>query len=471
LWIGSRKLFGSDSSLGWHYNASFIAQHASLPRQKRRIPMKHRSFRAQSIFYFLLILSSPAMWGQQQPGNWRVDGTWTDTSSTCGGSTYTLRQTPDGTIQSVTIKVSCNGGRITGYGAGSGMTWKNATTLGWSYRYSSHTPELIETGVSELVFAADGKTARLTTHDNAGNSGTSVLVLAPNTSTKFPAPASTLSSNLRVNGTWTDTSSTCGGSTYTLRQTPDSTIQSVTIKVSCNGGRITGYGAGSGMTWKNATTLGWSYRYSSHTPELIETGVSELVFAADGKTARLTTHDNAGNSGTSVLVLAPNTSTSSAAPVSTPPSQPRGDIVNLALYKPATQSSVYRETGVDQGPQFGNDGILGSQPRDPYLLVITNADDPSWWQVDLQGVYTLTQLKLYNRKACCQDRAKTIQVLLSIDGSNWERAYAHDGTTFDVLTVDLTGRSARYVRLQLTERNSLNFQECEVYGYANVPLR
>jgi hypothetical protein len=178
----------------------------------------------------------------------------------------------------------------------------------------------------------------------------------------------------------------------------------------------------------------------------------------------LTTRDSAGNGGTSELVLAPNTSTSS-----TVPSQPRGPIINLALHKPATQSSVYTGTGIDQGPQFGDDGIIESQPRDPYLLVITNADDPSWWQVDLQGVYTLTQLKLYNRKACCQERAKTVQVLLSTDGSNWERAYAHDGTAFDVLTVDLTGRRARYVRLQLAERQSLNFQECEVYGYANAP--
>jgi hypothetical protein len=194
-----------------------------------------------------------------------------------------------------------------------------------------------------------------------------------------------------------------------------------------------------------------------------------LVFAADGKTARLTTRDSVGNSGTSVLVLAPNTSTSFPAPASTPPRQPLGDVVNLALRKPATQSSVYRETGIDQGPQFGNDGILESQPRDPYLMVMTNADDPPWWQVDLQGVYTLTQLKLYNRKACCQERAKTVQVLLSTDGSNWERAYAHDGTAFDVLTVDLTGRSARYVRLQLAERVSLHFQECEVYGYGGWP--
>jgi len=154
---------------------------------------------------------------------------------------------------------------------------------------------------------------------------------------------------------------------------------------------------------------------------------------------------------------------------SAPPAQPRGAVVNLALHKPATQSSVYRGTGIDQGPQFGNDGILESKPRDPYLVVMTEADNPPWWQVDLQGNYTLTQLKLYNRKACCQERAKTVQILLSADGTHWDEAYAHNGKPFDVLTVDLTGRTARYVRVQLAERVSLHFQECEVYGYADAP--
>ena len=136
----------------------------------------------------------------------------------------------------------------------------------------------------------------------------------------------------------------------------------------------------------------------------------------------------------------------------------------MALHKPATQSSIYRGTGVDQGPQFGNDGILESKPRDPYLMVHTNADNPAWWQVDLEKVHTLNHLKIYNRKACCQEKARTIQVLLSTDGAHWDKVYAHKGTPFDVLTVDLGNRSARYVKLQLAEPGFLHFQECEIFG-------
>jgi hypothetical protein len=142
----------------------------------------------------------------------------------------------------------------------------------------------------------------------------------------------------------------------------------------------------------------------------------------------------------------------------------RGNIVNLALNKPARQSSVYGGTGVDQGPHFGVDGIRESVPRDPYLLVHTNADNPPWWQVDLQNVYALTELRLYNRIFCCGEKNRTIQVYLSSNGSNWEKAYQHDGSNFKVLTVNLQARNARFVRLQLAESTFLHFQECEVYG-------
>ena len=144
----------------------------------------------------------------------------------------------------------------------------------------------------------------------------------------------------------------------------------------------------------------------------------------------------------------------------------RGPIVNLALHKPALQSSMYSGTGIDQGPQFGVDGILESRPRDPYLLVITGEDNPPWWQVDLQAVHVLTKVVVYNRKVA-SERLRTVQVMLSNDGTHWDTAYQHRGAAPEVLTVDLKERSARYVRLQLGEAVQLHFHECEVYGFAN----
>lgn len=216
-------------------------------------------------------------------------GTWTDTGSTCGGSTYTITQAADGAIQSIAIRVSCLGGRITGVGTGSGFAFKGPSTLTWSYRYVTHSPDLIETGTSELVLSADGKTAQLSSRDSAGNSGTSGLAR------KATTPAD-------HNGTWTDTSDICGGSTYTIREAANGAIQSIAIRVSCVKGTITGVGTGSSFSWNGPSVLTWSYRYSSHSRELVQTGTSELVFADDGKTARLTSRDSTGNGGTSTLV-------------------------------------------------------------------------------------------------------------------------------------------------------------------------
>ena len=183
--------------------------------------------------------------------------------------------------------------------------------------------------------------------------------------------------------------------------------------------------------------------------------------AFDGDAARLLQAQNGAAS-------KPGAAAAAAPPAGTPASGAggHGAIVNLALHKPARQSSVYRGTGIDQGPQFGVDGIRESSPRDPYLLVITDADNPPWWQVDLEAVHVLTKVVVYNRKNSIE-RLRTVRVMLSNDGERWETAYQHQGAAPEVLTVDLHERSARYVRLQLAEQVQLHFHECEVYGYAN----
>jgi hypothetical protein len=357
--------------------------------------MKQTSFRAHSLFFFLL-LWIPTLWGQQQSGHWRLVGTGDcpghDVGQTSGSNPAVAR---------------CNA-VFNGYTA---VCWSGNCTY-------KNVPAGSCTG--------------------GANPGRMYIC----------EPVGSPSGN--------DVSSS-----LTARIEPaESEVESgggVQMKVIVSGGAPP-----YSYEWRNGDQL------SKVTSDNIN--YSNLNRLGD-RDIRLTVRDAAGNTVEAHAAIHVHGAQNDEPIDNPPPSAHSGAIVNLALLKPATQSSVYRGTGIDQGPQFGNDGIPESQPRDPYLLVITDPNDPNppWWQVDLEGVYSLTQLKLYNRKACCQERAKTVQVLLSTDGSHWERAYAHDGTPFDVLTVDLTGRSARYVRLQLTERASLNFQECEVYGYANAP--
>ena len=99
----------------------------------------------------------------------------------------------------------------------------------------------------------------------------------------------------------------------------------------------------------------------------------------------------------------------------------------------------------------------------------TNEDDKPWWQVDLQAVFELDHVLVYNR---CEvsERAARLHVLLSDDGKAWRTVYKHDGTVFrgqsdnKPLSVSARGQKARYVRIQLPERTWLHLDEVEVYG-------
>ena len=146
----------------------------------------------------------------------------------------------------------------------------------------------------------------------------------------------------------------------------------------------------------------------------------------------------------------------------TQPSQPAtpevtaGATTNLAGGKPAQQSSTY------PGGYPASNGVDGR--KDNGGMFHTNNESNPWWQVDLQGDYALSHIMLYNRTDCCSERQRTVQVLLSQNGSDWQTIYAHPGTDFKVLRVEAGGRPARYVRLQLAEQNYFHLQEVEVYG-------
>jgi hypothetical protein len=131
-----------------------------------------------------------------------------------------------------------------------------------------------------------------------------------------------------------------------------------------------------------------------------------------------------------------------------------GLTTNLALGKPAQQSSVYSAV---YSPDKGVDGR-----KDNFFHTLSEPNP--WWQVDLQDNYQLSYIMLYNRTDCCSERGRTVHVLLSPNGINWETIYTNNGNTFQQLRVEAGGRRARYVRVQLAEQNYLHLQEVEVYG-------
>lgn len=147
---------------------------------------------------------------------------------------------------------------------------------------------------------------------------------------------------------------------------------------------------------------------------------------------------------------------------------------NLALNRPAAQSSTSSWSKANDAQ-----GAVDGQKNGGFGFHTEHEARP-WWQVDLQQVATLCEIRVFNRMDIpC--RARTLQVLVSNDGRNWYSVYTNaangggpltgngscfGGTDGKPLSINLAGRgvAARYVRLQLNETEYLHFDEVEIYG-------
>lgn len=145
----------------------------------------------------------------------------------------------------------------------------------------------------------------------------------------------------------------------------------------------------------------------------------------------------------------------------TPVGESVQDVTNLALRRFCSTSSRSQWSTDEQGAVDGiKNGGFGFH----------TGVGPAWWQVDLGGMATLTNVTIFNRMDCCSERSRTIQVLLSGDGVNYSVVYSHNGSVFGgisdsrPLNVPLNGHRARYVRLQITSGDHFHLDEVEVYG-------
>ncbi|MCX7010653.1 MAG: discoidin domain-containing protein [Kiritimatiellaeota bacterium] len=140
----------------------------------------------------------------------------------------------------------------------------------------------------------------------------------------------------------------------------------------------------------------------------------------------------------------------------------RGEPVNLALRKPATQSSTYDHDSATYGPQLGVDGKTNETWLTGFFH--TALENAPWWQVDLQKIHVIGEIRVFNRTQQLAERARTIQVQISLNGTDWIIIHRHDGSPWTRLFLPVGGKSARFVRVQLTGEHYLHLKEIEVYG-------
>jgi FkbM family methyltransferase len=141
---------------------------------------------------------------------------------------------------------------------------------------------------------------------------------------------------------------------------------------------------------------------------------------------------------------------------------------NLALRRPATQSSVSRWSKF-QKPEAdaagANNGNIDGQPG-----FHTAYEPHPWWQVDLQSLCVVSAVRIFNRQVCAY-RMRRFRLLASLDGSHWLLLHRKsDDTDFGVknlepYTIPLPpDTAARYLRIQLDGEDVMHFCECEVVG-------
>jgi subtilisin family serine protease len=142
---------------------------------------------------------------------------------------------------------------------------------------------------------------------------------------------------------------------------------------------------------------------------------------------------------------------------------------NLALNKPATQSS----TGYGGEASRAVDGNTDGNFNDA-SVTHTNDDAQAWWQVDLGEVESIGSVQVFNRTDAAPERLSDFYVLVSDtpfastdlavtlaqSGVSAYRVSGQAGTPTEVPV----GRSGRYVRVQLAGSNYLSLAEVRVFG-------
>ena len=79
---------------------------------------------------------------------------------------------------------------------------------------------------------------------------------------------------------------------------------------------------------------------------------------------------------------------------------------NLALHKPAIQSTTYHANGVASHGVDGNDNV----DYGIHSCTHTLKSNHPWWRVDLGSSKKVSRVDIFNRADCCTDRLKNFEV-------------------------------------------------------------
>jgi len=151
--------------------------------------------------------------------------------------------------------------------------------------------------------------------------------------------------------------------------------------------------------------------------------------------------------------------------------------VNLALGKPATQSSdIDKVNGKASLAVDGNTD--GTWTNGSVTHTVDGGSENPWWQVDLGATYTIQKVLIWNRTDCCAERLGSLRVLIGSGPHgpwNWfsqeGSLFFSDGARVMSMSGSISGRKdGRYIRIQLLGPKAiLSLAEVQVMGVPVAP--
>ncbi len=136
-----------------------------------------------------------------------------------------------------------------------------------------------------------------------------------------------------------------------------------------------------------------------------------------------------------------------------------GGTTNLAYNAPATQSTTLGDAVASRANDGDTNGNFGGDS-------VSAAGGPNaWWEVDLEGSYSIDDIVIFNRtNNCCKARLSDFTV--SVINSSGTTTFTQTITTAPnpSVTIDAGGAIGEVVRIQSNLTETLNLAEVEVYG-------
>jgi hypothetical protein len=133
--------------------------------------------------------------------------------------------------------------------------------------------------------------------------------------------------------------------------------------------------------------------------------------------------------------------------------------VNIALHKPVSVSSVHPAatsppSGLTDGETSGSYGVH------------TNKEDTPWVQVDLQEVYRLSKVKIYNRGDGWFDEGLPMTLLVSENGTDWVEIDKRTKSfgQWSPWVADGGKRPVRYIKVMGNRGTFVALSELEAFG-------